>query len=396
MEQCRQPASEYDSGRMVNEIIESAITVGASDIHLDPGRDGLNIRHRIDGALHAVRHLSTAEQHTVIAQLRQMAELPQAEPRSLQDGRLSISANGREYDLRISIMPMLFGEKVAMRIFDQSSLLLGLDQAGFTNEQLETVKRLLGTPSGMIISTGPAGSGKTTLLYSMIMEIADPAKSLVTIEDPIELTLPDVQQAQVSPWNDFTFGTALRGYMRQDADVILVGEMRDTETAALSAQSAMTGHLILSQMLVEDAISVPQELVDLGVDPWIVGRNLPGVIACRLARKVCQNCKEEYSPSAEAQEILGLRDRAGSATFYRGKGCESCGGAGHKGRQQLHEILVIDKNLSDIICGGETRSDVLLYTAVQHGFMPMIEDGKRVVLDGLVTAEEVCRVLSWR
>lgn len=384
------------SGRLVNEIIESAIAAKTSDIHLDPARDGLDIRYRINGALRAVRHLSSAEQNAVIAQLRQMADLPHTEPRSLQDGRLSISADGKEYDLRISIMPMLFGEKVAMRIFDQASVLLGLDESGFTDEQLETVKRLLKTPSGMIISTGPAGSGKTTLLYSMITEIADPEKSLVTIEDPIELALPGVQQAQVSPWTDFTFGTALRGYMRQDADVILVGEMRDTETAALSAHSAMTGHLILSQMLVEDAISVPQELVDLGVDPWIVGRNLPGVIACRLVKKVCQNCKEEYTSSAESLEILGLRDKAGSVPFYRGKGCELCDGAGHKGRQQLHEILVIDQNLSDMICGGETRSDVLLYTAVQHGFKPMIEDGKRAVLDGLVTAEEVCRVLSWR
>ena len=274
--------------------------------------------------------------------------------------------------------------------------LLGLEKMNFSEEQMATVQHLLHQPNGMVVTTGPTGSGKTTLLYSMVLEVTDPKVSVVTIEDPIEVQLPGVQQAQVSPRNDFTFATALRGYLRQDPDIIMVGEMRDHETLAVASQAALTGHLVLGQLLMKNAVDVPQNMVAFGVDPWVTGRVLSGVIACRLATKVCQECKEEYTPSPEALEFLGFQHMPGKTTFYRGKGCEKCSGTGHRGRVQLHEILVINRDLSKLIGRGETDPDVLFRQAVQEGFRPMVEDARRFVLDGVVTPEEAYRLLSWQ
>ena len=389
-----QAANEAGIVQLTDDIISNAITAGASDIHLEPAREGADVRYRIDGVLHPMRHLAAPERDAVTARIRQMAGLPLTETRTLQDGRLDVKVGDRDYDLRLAVMPVLLGEKVVMRILDRGVPLLGLEKLGFTEEQMVTVQYLLRQPCGMVVTTGPTGSGKTTLLYSMVLEVTKPERSVVTIEDPIEYQLPGVQQAQVSPRNDFTFATALRGFLRQDPDVIMVGEMRDFETLGVASQAVLSGHLVLGQLLVENAVDVPQHMVAFGVDPWITGRALAGVIACRLGRKICAECKEEYTPSAEALEFLGLQDKVGKLKFYHGKGCDTCRGTGYRGRYQLHEVLVMSKELSKLICRGETDPDVLFRQAVQNGFKPMVEDARRQVLDGITTAEEAYRILA--
>jgi len=334
------------------------------------------------------------ERDALVARIKTMGEMSVTESRIPQDGRISTQVEDREYDLRVSTITVFFGEKVTMRILDRGVPFLGLDKMGFTPEQFQLVKGLLRQPTGMVISTGPAGSGKTTLLYSMILEIANPSLSIVTIEDPVEYLLPGTQQTQVNPRVGLTFASAIRSYLRQDPDVIGIGELRDAESVRLAAEAAMTGHLVLSQMLISDAVSIPQNMVAYGVDPWIVGRNLAGVIACRLVRKVCEDCKEEYDPSDDALEFLGLKSLAGKRKFFHGTGCEACKNIGYRGRAQLHEVLVIDKELGKLISGGEVDPDVLLRQAVSNGFFTMIEDAKGKALEGITTAEEAHRVLA--
>ena len=387
-------ANEANIVSMTDDIINNAITAGASDIHLDPAGDGTDILYRIDGVLHMIQHLSAPERDALLSRIRQMAGLPLAETRTLQDGRLVVKVGDTEYDLRLAVMPVLLGEKAVMRVPSVPVPLLGLDKMGFTEEQMATVQHLLHQPCGMIVPTGPTGSGKTTLLYSMILEIARPEISIVTIEDPIEYRLPGVQQSQVNPRNDFTFATALRGYLRQDPDVLMVGEVRDRETAEIAVAAAVTGHLVLAPLHTDDAPSAITRLLDMGIEPWLLGRTLIGVIACRLARSVCQECKEEYTPSAEALEFLGFQHMVGKMEFFHGKGCEKCNGTGYRGRVQLHEILVMSKELSKMVCRGESDPDVLLRQALEDGFKPMVEDGRRRVLDGNTTAEEAYRILA--
>ena len=391
-----QSANEANIVSLTDEIIEKAVHANASDIHLDPSHDGADVLYRVDGVLHTIQRLSKPERDAVTARIRQMAGLPLAEVRTLQDGRVGVTVGDRGYDLRLAVMPVLFGEKVVMRIFDHGEPLLGLDKMGFSEEQMSTVQHLLHQPNGMVVATGPIGSGKTTLLYSMVMEVTNPRVSVVTIEDPIEYQLPGVQQAQVSPRNDFTFATALRGYLRQDPDVIMVGAIRDLETGEITVEAAVTGHFVLAPLHTDDAPGAIVRLLEMGMEPWLVGRTVKGVIACRLAVKTCQDCKEEYTPSAEALEFLGMQDMVGKMTFYHGKGCEKCSGTGHRGRVQMHEILEIGKDLSKMICRGETDPDILFRQAVQDGFKPMVEDARRFVLEGTVTPEEIYRILACR
>ena len=391
-----QAAEDSSIIRFVNTIFKDAIDAGATDMHIDPTHEGAEVRLRIDGVLHSAKQLSVEQRDVVLARIKLMAALPFTESGAPLDGRIPIRMDGRDYDFRVSIMPVVTGEKIEIRILDRGVPLLGLDNLGFYPEQLELVKNLLHQPAGMVVSTGPAGSGKTTLLYSMILELTDPSISIVTVEDPVEYLLPGVQQTQVNWRTGLTFAVAIRTYLRQDPDVIMVGELRDAESTILAAHAAMTGHLVLGNMLISDAVSIPHNMVAYGVDPWIVGRSLAGVIACVLVRKVCQDCKEEYTPSDEALEFLGLKDQVNKTKFYRGTGCDKCRNVGYQGRAQLHEILAIDRELSKMISNGPTDPDAVLKHAVGKGFIPMEEVARRKILDGITTAEEAYRVLSWR
>lgn len=391
-----QAANEASVVQRANDIIKDAVTAGASDIHIDPTREGADIRYRIDGVLHTTCSLTLHERNALTARIKQMADLPLTETRTLQDGRIDMKVNDREYDLRMSAMPVLLGEKVAIKILDRGVPFLGLDKMNFSEEQLAVVRSLARQPNGLVVCTGPTGSGKTTLLYSMVMEVASQELSVGTIEDPIEYQLPGVQQAQVDWKHDFTFATALRGYLRQDPDVIMVGEIRDQETLEAALGAAVTGHQVLTQLHTDDAPGAVSRVLDIGMEPYLVGRTLTGVIACRLARKICPDCKEEYTPSADALELLGLQHTADRMKFCRGRGCETCKGTGHRGRVQLHEILLITKELAKLICHGEKDPDVLRAEAIRGGFKTLADDGRRFVLDGVVTPEEVYRLLSWR
>lgn len=408
-----QAANEASVVRTVDRLIEDAIEAGASDVHINPLREGAQVQFRIDGVLHqrqivrregedstAEGMLSREERDAVVARIKQMANIPLAETSVPQDGRIPIRMKGEEerkdYDLRVSIVPTVLGEKITIRILQRGVPILGLENLGFTPEQLEQVRKLLHQPNGIIISTGPVGSGKTTLLYSMIMELINPRISVMTIEDPAEYLIAGAQQVQVNPKQGLTFTAAIRSILRHDPDVIMVGEARDAETVVLSAHAAMTGHLVLSQMLIRDTVSIPQNMAALGVEPWIVGRALVGVIGSVLARRICDNCKEEYTPDAEALEYLGLQDRAGRTQFHRGKGCSECEGTGCRGRVQLHEVLTVGPEISKTISSGETDPDVIAKLATSNGFSPMLEDARRHVLDGFVTAEEAYRILSVR
>ena len=390
-----QAANEASVVKMVDDMIAEAVRGGASDIHIDPTREGADVRYRIDGVLCPVRSLSPGERDAVTARIKIMADRPVSETRQPQDGRIPFKVGDKEYDMRLATMPFLLGEKLVMRILDRGVPLLGLEKMGFLPEQLEAVRALVHQPCGLVISTGPTGSGKTTLLYSMLMELISPKLNIMTIENPIEYEIRGIQQAQVNEREGLTAAAALRVFMRQDPDVIMVGELHDPESIEIATYAAMTGHLVLTQLQPPDAASVPQRLVSCGVDPWIVGETLTGVIACRLVRNVCAECREEYTPDAEALEFLGLKDKVGKAKFYRGKGCDACKGTGYRGRTQLHEVLTVDKGLRALIGTGQTDSDAIFKYAASKGHISIAEDARRKVLDGITTAEEVTRVLSW-
>lgn len=390
-----QMADEASVIRMANEIIVKGIESGASDIHLDPVKDGMEIRYRIDGVLQPDKTLSQKEQEAVTARVRMMADLPLTESQVPQDGRIPVRRDGRDYDFRVSVVPSIFGLKIAMRILDKTVVMLGLEKLGFLPEQLEMVKNLVHQPNGMIVVTGPTGSGKTTTLYSMLVEIIDPGISIMTVEDPVEYQLKGVQQTQVHVKAGLTFAAALRSFLRQDPDVLMSGEIRDRESAEVALQAAVTGHLVLTTLHTVDAPSAAVRMVEIGLEPFLVGQSLQGVIAQRLVRKVCPDCREEYAPSIEALDFLGLRHMVGKTQFYRGKGCETCRGTGYRGRTAIFEVMQIDRELGRMISDGKD-ADALAKRASEKGFVTMSEVARQKVLEGIITAEEAHRVLERR
>ena len=384
-----QSANEESVIDLAEDIVRKAIESGASDIHVDPTKDGGEIRFRIDGVLHPIRQVAISARDALVARLKMMADLPMTEKKP-QDGRFEFQVKDKKYDIRMSTMPVVQGETVVMRILDRGIPLLGLEILGFSDEQLKIVRNLIHQPNGMIISTGPSGSGKTTVIYSIVLDIRKPEISIVSVEDPVEYLLQGVQQAQVNPREGLTFASLMRSYLRQDPDVIMIGDMRDLETMELTAHATMCGHLTLATMLPESASQLSQRMVDCGVEPWIVARTLIGVIANRLGRRICKDCREEYTPNPDALKFLGLK--GDEMKFLRGKGCPTCRETGHKGRVQLHEILVMTPEVAKLISSGNTDPEVIAKTA---GYPTMVDDGRRRVLQGDTTPEEVYRILSW-
>ena len=390
-----QAANESSIVEMADSIIQDAINANASDIHIDPTDEGTDVRYRVDGVLHCVKQLPAETCDALVARFKIMDGIPIVKSGMPQDGRSTVRMNGRDYDLRVSIMPFIRGEKVVVRILDKRTPLLGLDKLGFLPEQLELVKSLLHQPNGEIIIAGPTGSGKTTTLYSMLLDIKNPAINIMAIEDPVEFTLSGIQQAQVYSKTGLTFAAAIRAFLRQDPDIIMVGEIRDMETALLAAHASMTGHLVLSALNERDAVSVPKRMIHLGLEPWLVGTSLIGVIAQLLVRETCRDCREEYTPDNEALEFLGLKNQVGKVKFYRGAGCEKCKSTGVRGRTGIFEVLEIDRELGRMI-SDRKDADAILKCAVQKGFVTMAEVARRKVLEGITTAEEAYRVFSLR
>ncbi|MDR7562794.1 MAG: ATPase, T2SS/T4P/T4SS family, partial [Armatimonadota bacterium] len=353
LDRLRQMVDEAPVVKLVNLILDQAIREGASDIHIEPYRHGIHVRYRIDGVLHDVLSPPKNLKAALVSRIKIMANLDIAERRRPQDGRIHLRVDGREIDLRVSTLPTMFGEKVVMRILDQSGTLIQLGQLGMASDVQETWERLATKPYGMLLITGPTGSGKTTTLYATLTKINTLEKNIITIEDPVEYQLPRINQVQVNPKAGLTFATALRSILRQDPDIIMVGEIRDQETAELAVQAALTGHLVFSTLHTNDAASAFTRLLDMGIEPYLVASSVIGVMAQRLARKICSRCKEVYRAPGEAIRRLSedLAEVGEEVALYRGAGCETCRHTGYKGRVGVFELLVVTDRIRSLVLG---------------------------------------------
>lgn len=375
--------------QVVNGIISQALREGASDIHIEPQEDNIVIRFRVDGVLRQVMAIPKSVHPLVTTRIKVMAGMNIAERRIPQDGRIIISSNGKDVDLRVSSLPTIFGEKIVMRILNREDVLIGLDKLGFGEDALENVKKLLSKPYGMILVTGPTGSGKTTTLYSMLKKLNTVEKNIITVEEPVEYQLEGINQVQVNEKIGLTFSNVLRYVLRQDPDIIMVGEIRDRETAEIAVRSALTGHLVLSTLHTNDAPSTITRLVDMGIEPYLVASSLVGVIAQRLVRKVCSYCKEAHVVSE--RDILVSEGFEPGTIYYVGKGCEECGNTGYKGRTGLFEIMLMSEDIQRLTVERAPASRIR-NQAIKEGMITLREDGIRKVKAGITTPEEVMRV----
>ncbi len=370
--------------RIVNMLLLEAVNGRASDIHLEPRRTHLEVRYRIDGELQHIRNIPRSLMAPCISRIKVMADMDIAERRVPQDGRITIKVEGRQVDLRVSTLPIQYGERVVMRILDRDRSIRRLDELGFSLHNLTTFRWLLQRPNGIILVTGPTGSGKTTTLYAALREIQSVARNIITCEDPIEYELEGINQSNVNEKAGLTFAVQLRAILRQDPDVVLVGEIRDQETAEIACRAAMTGHLVLSTLHTNDAVSAIPRLMDMGVEPFLISSSLVGVVAQRLVRVICPHCKRAYEPTLAELRIIGRYvDR-----LYRGEGCQACGGRGYLGRISVHEILVVDEEVRALTVQHAPSSQIL-ESAMRNGMIPMAQDGIEKAIQGITTLEEV-------
>jgi len=377
--------------RLLNTIIDEGVRQGASDIHIEPQRSGLLVRYRIDGVLHDVMKPPRDVRAALISRAKIMADLDIAERRRPQDGRIHYKSPSRTVDLRVSTLPTIFGEKVVMRILDQSTPLIGLNRLGFHSDTLRQWEQAISTPYGMILVTGPTGSGKTTTLYATLGTINSLEKNIVTVEDPVEYQLPRINQVQVNVKAGLTFASALRSILRQDPDIVMVGEMRDRETAEIGVQAALTGHLVLSTLHTNDAASAITRLVDMGIEPFLVASSTVAILAQRLARQICPHCKIAYTPPPDALKRLGL-DPQREVTLFRGQGCEECRFTGYRGRIGVFELLLMSDGIRELVVRRAPSSEIKAL-AVREGMQTLRDDGLEKVLSGVSTIDEILRVV---
>ncbi len=377
--------------KLVDLIMAQAVRDRASDIHLEPDQDVTRIRFRIDGILHEIPSPPKIWEPAIISRIKVLSGMDIAESRVPQDGHFQIKIEERIIDFRVSTLPTIHGENVVLRLLDTASVMVGLEKLGFaTYEEMKKYESLISKPYGIVLSTGPTGSGKTTTLYSALMRINTIDRNIITIEDPVEYRLGLIRQIQINPKAGITFSNGLRAILRQDPDVIMVGEIRDLETAQIAIQAALTGHLVFSTLHTNDAPSAITRLVNMGIEPFLISASLIGVMAQRLVRKICPNCKEEYVPSKALLDRWGIKDKA-EIKLYRGKGCEQCKGTGYKGRSGLYELMVVDDELKEMIVGN-CSTVALRKKAQEKGMKLLSEDGVAKTLSGLTTIEDVARV----
>jgi type IV pilus assembly protein PilB len=383
--------------KFVNLLITQAVNDRASDIHIEPTEHDLRIRFRIDGVLHEVMRSPRSIQAGVISRLKVMAEINIAERRIPQDGRISLKVGGRSVDLRVATLPIVHGEKVVMRILDKGQALLRLEDLGFLPETLERFSTAYRKPYGTILVTGPTGSGKSTTLYATLNILNEPHRNIITVEDPVEYRLAGINQVQVHPKAGLTFASALRSILRADPDVILVGEVRDRETAVIAIEAALTGHLVLTTLHTNNAASTPMRLVEMGVEPFLVTSAIDCVVAQRLARRLCDHCKEPYQPTeAELVEAgWSAEELSGNdwPTLQRAIGCSTCGKTGYRGRFAIHEVLLLSEEMERMVIERRSTED-LAKLAVMEGMITLKKDGLRKVALGLTSLEEVFRVVA--
>jgi type IV pilus assembly protein PilB len=377
--------------QLVNLIITRAIKEKASDIHIEPDETLLRTRFRIDGMLQEVMALPKGFEAATISRCKVMAELDIAEKRVPQDGRIKLQLNNREIDLRVSTYPTLRGEKVVMRILDKSMVVFGLEELGFPDDTLKHFSSLIKKPNGIILVTGPTGSGKTSTLYAALQKIKDPTINIVTIEDPVEYQLANINQGQINPKAGFTFAGGLRSILRQDPDVIMVGEIRDYDTAEVAIRAALTGHLVFSTLHTNDSAGAMTRLIDMGVEPFLVASSIIGVMAQRLIRTICEECKEEYIPAAAVIKRSKLLYQAGKTKVFRGKGCQNCNQTGYRGRTTVTELLVPTERIKELIVE-KAATSVIKNEAMKQGMRTLRQDGLAKVLRGITTLSEVIRV----
>lgn len=392
VEHLKDLASEAPVIRLVNTIIGRVIDLRASDIHLEPFDDGLHVRYRVDGVIHAGELVPPRLSAAVNSRVKLLAHLDIAERRLPQDGRIKTRVKGRELDLRVSTVPTVHGESVVMRVLDRASVRLQLEKMGFEKDTLERFNTLLARPHGILLVTGPTGSGKTTTLYAALSKIDATAQKIITVEDPVEYQLEGINQIQVHPQINLTFANALRSILRQDPDIIMIGEMRDGETAQIAVQSALTGHLVLSTLHTNTAAGAVIRMQDMGVEGYLITSAVNGVLAQRLVRTLCEHCKEAYEPGPEVRERTGLsRFCAPGQPVYRAVGCEHCRNSGYRGRTGIHELLVLDEPMRRAIIEGKDAG-TLNTIAARSGMLSLHEDGLRKVATGQTTLDELARV----
>jgi type IV pilus assembly protein PilB len=376
--------------KLANALLSRAIAMRASDIHVEPHQRRVRVRFRIDGLLQEVMVIPKDLQHPLISRIKILANLDIAERRMPQDGRCTMVSSQGEYDFRVSTYPSVFGENVVIRILDKGSATIDLSRLGISESAMQVLEPRIQEPQGMVLVTGPTGSGKTTTLYSIIHQLNGVARNIITIEDPVEYQLDGVVQANVNPKAGVTFATGLRSILRQDPDVILVGEIRDGETAAISVEAALTGHMVLSSLHANDGAAAVTRLIDMGVEPFLIASSVTCCVAQRLARTLCPKCHEDYQPDPAALQRLGLPPEK---TYVRGKGCEFCAKTGFRGRFGIFEVLDITSEIRRMILAGEHSSEIRTYAEAQ-GMQTLRSDARRKVLDGQTTVEEVIRVTA--
>ncbi len=381
--------------KFVNLLVNQAVNDRASDIHVEPTEADLRIRFRIDGVLHEVMRSPRSIQAGVISRLKVMADINIAERRVPQDGRITMKVNGRGIDLRVATLPTVYGEKVVMRILDKGQAVLKLEDLGFLPEAHARFESSYRKPYGTILVTGPTGSGKSTTLYATLNLLNEPHRNIITVEDPVEYRLPGINQVQINPKAGLTFAGALRSILRADPDIVLVGEIRDAETAIIGVEAALTGHLVLSTLHTNDAASTPMRLVEMGVEPFLVTSALDCVVAQRLARKLCDKCKEPYQPTeAELVEAGWPMDDIGDEwpTLYHAVGCVACGRTGYRGRFGVHEVMVLTEEIERLIIERRSTEDIQKI-ALMQGMASLRDDGLRKVGMGQTSLEEIFRVV---
>ncbi len=386
-EKLSEMAEEAPVIKLVNLIIMQAVKDKASDVHIEPEEEALKVRFRVDGVLHEMfsppKHLEPA----LLSRIKVLSKIDISEKRKPQDGRFNIKIENRDIDLRVSTFPTIYGENIVIRILDKGAILLGLDKIGFSNKTQKDFESLIKHPHGIVLVTGPTGSGKTTTLYSALSVIDSEEKNIITVEDPVEYHLGRIRQSQINPKAGLTFASGLRSILRQDPDIIMVGEVRDKETAEISVQAALTGHLVFSTLHTNDACGALSRLIDMGVEPFLISSSVIGILAQRLVRVICAKCKTSYKPSAEVTKGLGIEE---GREIYKGKGCNTCKSTGYKGRLAIFELLVINNDIRKLIVD-RVSSDTIKNKAIELGMKTLRGDGLDKVLKGITTAEELIK-----
>ena len=385
-------AEEAAVMRLIKYIIESAVERKASDIHIEADEDAGEVRLRIFGTLYEFLDFSLSVFNALVSRIKTLANLDVSEKRKPQDGGFSLELNGKPFDFRVSTLPTIWGESIVIRIFDKSSVLKKLDEIGISDKILHIIKKAIYQPNGIFLVTGPTGSGKSTTLYAALNELNSTSRKIITVEDPVEYKLKGIQQVQVMPKIGMTFATALRSILRQDPDIIMVGEIRDLETLEIAIKAAMTGHLVLSTLHTNDAVSTISRMIDMGADPYMVGNSLVGIEAQRLVKTICPYCKVPHKPEDVLLESIKTLLPKG-ATFYTGAGCEKCNMTGFAGRTLISEAFLIDDTLESMIAHKKEKSEIMRYLKTKD-YRTMFYDGLLKALKGITTLEEVYRMVK--